>query len=115
MGALRNQRKTYGRALRGLVLCGLLASPAVAQEPDHNLLKAAAIGIVTNQNCNGPVFDDVMIISWIYSGRVVNNMTEQQAIDVTKVYVAQILAGITTRQQLHAFCAEMFRINGEPT
>lgn len=93
----------------------LAAVPAFGEEDPHKLLKAAAIGIVTNQNCGGTTFDDVMIVSWIYSGRVVNNMTEQQAIDVTKVYVAQILAGITTRQQLHAFCAEMFKINGEPT
>lgn len=93
----------------------LAAVPAFAQEPDHKLLKAAAIGIVTNQNCGGKVFDDAMIVSWLYSGRVMNNMSEQEAIDVTKVYVAAILGSMKTRQQLNDFCNAMFKVGGQPT
>ena len=93
----------------------LAAVPAFAQEPDHTLLKAAAIGIVANKNCSGPVFDDVQIVSWIFSGSVQAGLAEGQAIDVTRIYVAQILAGIRTRQQLNDFFREMFKIGGEPT
>jgi hypothetical protein len=93
----------------------LAAVPAFAQEPDHTLLKAAAIGIVSNQNCGGEVFSDVQIVSWIFSGSVQAGLAEGQAIDVTRIYVAQILAGIRTRQQLNEFCREMFKIGGEPT
>jgi hypothetical protein len=56
-----------------------------------------------------------MIVSWLYSGRVENNMTEDEAIGVTKVYVAAILESIKTRQQLNEFCNAMFKITGAPT
>lgn len=93
----------------------LAAVPAFAQQPDHTLLKAAAIGIVTNQNCGGEVFTDIQIVSWIFSGSVQAGLGEGQAIEVTRIYVAQILGGIKTRQQLNDFCNEMFRIGGKPT
>ncbi len=94
----------------------LAAVPAFAQQPDpQKLLKAAAIGIVTNQNCGGQVFSDVQIVAWLFSGGAEAGLGEGQAIEVTQIYVSQILAGIKTRQQLDAFCAEMFEINGKPT
>lgn len=98
-----------------LAALSLLASPAMAQEPDHKLLKAAAFAIVSNQNCGGKVFDDVMIVSWIFSGSVQAGLGEGQAIEATKVYVAAILASIKTRQQMNEFCNAMFKVGGRPT
>lgn len=94
----------------------LAAVPAFAQQPDpHKLLKAAAIGIVSNSNCGGEVFTDVQIVSWIFAGSAEAGLSEGQAIEITKLYVAQILAGIKTRQQLNEFCNSMFKIAGRPT
>lgn len=94
----------------------LAAVPAFAQQPDpHKLLKAAAIGIVSNSNCGGEVFSDVQIVAWLFSGGAEAGLGEGQAIEVTRIYVAQILAGIKTRKQLNDFCNSMFKIAGRPT
>lgn len=104
--------------MKRLIACLLafLPSIALAQQPDsHRLLKAAALGIVTNHECSRQAFTEAQIVAWIFSGSVEAGLGQGQAVDITRLYVAQILSGLTTSQKMNAFCNEMFKIVGEPT
>lgn len=98
--------------IRTLTLLALMAAPAAAQQAD--MLKAAAVAIVSNQNCGRAVFDDVQVITFLFSGAVQRGLTKDQAVAETQAIVNSILSQITTRQKMQQFCAAMYTVQGQP-
>jgi len=92
----------------------LLAPAASAQGEVHDLIKAAAAGIVANENCNS-LFNEVMIVAWIQTAGRESGYTDEQAIVVTRMYIQAIKSNIRTTAQLAEFCRDMSAAVGEPT
>ena len=97
------------------VIAMLLAPAASAQGEVHDLIKAAAAGIVANENCSSALFNEVMIVAWIRTAGRESGYTDEQAIVVTRMYIQAIKSNIRTTAQLAEFCRDMSAAVGEPT